>query len=362
MKLRFTPILSSIFLLAISAQLPTNSKELRISAALEPPTVDAPIPQPKIESKQLVLTDMTGGRWTYSFADEKLAVGELSVTMNSVPTPYFSMPIEISAPFDLSGSLPVDIIAVKVADNNATIASIYGTNVQDGMDSRSLYEFYQRTAHLSQLRLQKLQETGRNLYIHDVQVFLKFLESSRELGWRLNIKPSNLTRKVSSFLKARLAIERDAKVIAKARGGNLNDVKLLLSQVDFIQAVQLKNLWERIKALDKNASNFESICLHYGAFQNTLLLDTDPLLRIKWDSHPDFKLTALAVNAVTLCSTKLAEKSIRQSGTVDDEANSKIVELANPAKIEGARVGNTPLVNEAMNRQIINLKRLGIKF
>lgn len=352
----FLPIVAAQLL--VGPSLEVSAKELRVTVAVEPTIANEPKPGPKLHSQDLRLVELADGRWTYTLASSQKVIGTLTASIERVPSTYYSLPLEVSAPYNLDITLPLDLFAVQVTENRNTVREIYGTSLTSGMDSRTLFEFYQRTAFLSQSRLKEIENTGRNVYGHDVKIFFKFLEASRELGWQLNIKPSSLTRKVSTFLRASLSDKRGKLIIARAVG-SIDNMKLLLSQIDFIQAEQLRKIWAKIESERRNA-DVQATCELYAAFRNTLFMDVDPVIRSQWDKEGSYNLSTLVVDALTLCITQIAERDIVQSGTLNPETTTRIVELVSP--IEKAAVAELPSrpLRNAYTRQLDNLSRFRI--
>lgn len=334
--------------------------EIRIGVAIEPVNEKIQLPLAVLQSQDLKIEKISEGRWSYVLANEDKLIGSLSASISAVPDSYSFLPVDISLPYEYK-VLPIELFAVNVVETGSTIGDLYGTRVTSGMNTVSLFEFYQRAAFLAKPRLNSIKTTGRPIFGHDAQVFFKFLEASRELGWKLNVKPSKLALDVTSLLEARMSEKqgRDRKVIVRATGGK-SDMEQLLTQIGYIQAEHYRKIWLGILAKKREKIEIADLCKLYRAFRDTLLAEVDPITRGRWDVSKDYQMLALVTNAMTECITRSAEAAIRDKGVIDDNAKTEILNYVNPADKRDVQEGAAAPVRDARMLQMQVLRKFDI--
>lgn len=350
---------ASAFMPAVS----TFAGELLIGVSVAPTGVGVVAPQARISSQDVAIEKIASGHWRYSLLNSKRVYGTLSLDLEQPPQGYELKNLQIIVPFEVDEPISVNLVAVQMApdrDDIREIADIHNTDVVRNIDLPSLFQVYQRAALLSKRRVTAIETTGRPLYVKDVQLFFKLLESARQLGWEANLVPSDIVLQVKNFLRKRLTDARDREVIEKSIQRGVDDVSLLLNQIESIQAEQLKKIWQQIQRKDTAERGSATACERYSAFRETLLRDTDKLLRESWEKKYHF--TKLVSEIVSLCATRRAAEEIAARGRLDSSAVEKIVEDFGPVLPASVAAPPNSATARALQKHNNVLRNLGLQF
>lgn len=296
------------------------ASEIQAIVVVQPEKPGTPIPAVRVGSSELKLERVTDGRWTYSLTERKRVLGLAQFDIERLPDSYASVPIQVRVPYDAEAPIKITVFVVQVDESSQAVRALFGTSVVDKVDTADLFELYQRSALMASKRLAALTQPNpnRKLGVFDVQVFFKFLEVARELGWKANLAPGDEVRAVKSYLRGRMTTDRDLDVMARAITRGADDIDALLKQIDTIEAEQLKKVWGRIRAGEGTPGGSREACERYGAFRETLV-HADPILLARWDSDVNYGFTALVNNVLALCLTREATKTIAESGTLSEQ-------------------------------------------
>lgn len=315
-------LLLVMFIMSSNTTAETGAK-LRVSSFLHPQPTDPALVDVEVTSQGLELSELSDGRWSYKPKDDSKLMGDIKLKFTETPQGYTSLPMHISAPSTTQPVIVVNLSGVKIEDHTrADIEEIYATNPSKLLDEQ-LSRFYQRTHHLATARISSIRQSPRSLFRKDVRLIFKALESAREIGWRMNTRPSKESLEIAEFLRVRLALPKDAQTIANVLPGRTADAELVATQVEMIEAEHFRKVWEALTREHPERRLNKESCRIYTAFHNSLW-DTDPFLRSRLETKDGHYLLVLAQEVVTKCLTVTAESAKRMGNALEGEAKAEV--------------------------------------
>jgi len=279
--------------------------ELRALVTVYPARGESTPPVARVKSLDLKLQEVDTGRWSYTLVNRQRVFGAAELALDTTPASYYCEPVRVRVPYASVSPVRVTLHAVQVRDTNDRVREIFATKIGPGGEVRiqALFQLYQEAGYIAKRRLAAI-EGGRKFYVYDAQVMFKYLEIARELGRKANLVPSDGVLRVRDFLRTQAELQEGASVLKKAIPRGVADVTALVNDIDFVEAEQLRQVWQGIAAMQPKYSDVA--CERYRAFLETVLEEFDAGLVAQWNEHKDYKTVEFPTKALEGCVTNLA--------------------------------------------------------
>ena len=256
-------------------------------------------------------------------------LGAVQVSYAKPPQGYQATNLDVRVPYRSTAPLQVSLYAVKPVDSgneNRRIREIFATVIgtDDGEQRHDeLFRLYQEAGAISRNRMERIKKQDDFNYL-DAQILFKFMEVAVYLGREASLAMGPEVRDVRNFVRSQMQQESGKRVVLKGTSQSPRAVQDLLSFVDFVDADHLKNLWSVVKK-QTNGGFSEEACKQYIAYTNTVTGgDYDQGLVEAWDRHKDYRIVALAAEAIGVCAQR--ELEARRAGKGSQEQVKAIAE------------------------------------
>lgn len=312
--------------------------ELRALVTIHPARGEATPPVARVKSSDLKLQEVDTGRWSYTLLNRQRVFGAAQLALDATPLMYHSEPVQVRVPYASTSPLRVTLHAVQVRDTNDRVREIYATKIGPGGEVRiqALFQLYQEAGFIAQRRLSAI-EGGRKFYVYDAQVMFKYLEIARELGRKANLVPSEGVLRVRDFLATQAELEEGKRVLTKLNRRGVDDIRALINDIDFIEAEQLRQVWQGIAAVQPKYSGVA--CELYRAFLETVLEEYDSGLVERWNQHKDYRTVEYPTKALEGCVTNLATAPETEESRIKAEETAVVLKAVSESSVVKQNTG-----------------------
>lgn len=306
-----------------------NAAEIKIESGLLPEAATIPTPKVKVTSESFIFSPAIDGISPYTPKNEYDLMGEGKVEFETIPSGYVAEPISFRLPTQRKKQFSIALLGLKVNDSVKRIREIYATDItkSGGLSTEDLFQLYQESGNMSMVRLNCVKTPGcRELYNDDVRIFFKFLEITRELGRTNFVKVGNTARNVQIYLREQNGIQEGQEVIKKALGiRGVENVKLLVKEIDFVDADQLSLVWDYLTSGSPTLNPKQ--CKFITSFVSSVDKFDERKVAM-WGESQNYKFVTLGYKALQPCSEILRNDAVNNNSQSSTEELTKINQMA----------------------------------